>query len=73
MDIPYIIGSDIGTSSTKSVALSTHGKVMGSTQLYYPTLSPERGYSEQEPHQVVTGFMESIKQLVKKLGQRLYA
>ena len=34
-----ITGVDIGTGSTKAVAINTEGKVIASSQFYYPTNS----------------------------------
>ena len=64
---PYIIGSDIGTGSVKTVALDFDGKVICSTQVHYPTLHPQTGYSEQDPEIVVNAFFQSIKALIIKM------
>ncbi|WP_316741019.1 gluconokinase [Pedobacter antarcticus] len=45
----YILGIDIGTGSTKGVAVDLQYKPVGSSQSFYPTSSSEPGYSEQDP------------------------
>ena len=64
----YILGTDIGTGSTKTVAVDVSGKVLCSSQKYYPTQSPKPGYSEQDPNEVFTALVQSIKETVLKMG-----
>ncbi|MDE3214582.1 MAG: gluconokinase, partial [Bacteroidota bacterium] len=45
----YVIGIDIGTGSTKALAVTGNGSVIASSQNYYPTLNPRPGFSEQDP------------------------
>jgi len=45
----YILGIDIGTGSTKGVAVDLQYKPIGRSQSFYPTTSSEPGYSEQNP------------------------
>lgn len=45
----YIIGIDIGTGSTKAVAINQKGEALFTTQASYPTLNRKPGYSEQNP------------------------
>ncbi|MEO8764332.1 MAG: gluconokinase [Ginsengibacter sp.] len=63
----YIIGLDIGTGSTKAVALATNGKVIASSQFYYSTNSPENGYSEQDPEVIWQAFVHCINEIVTKI------
>jgi gluconokinase len=64
----YILGTDIGTGSTKTVAADFSGKVLCSSQNYHSTLSPEPGYSEQDPVSIFNAFIESIHEAVLKVG-----
>ncbi len=61
---PYILGIDIGTGSTKAIAVDYEGKVLGSSQQYYSTLIPQPGYSEQDPETIFDAFKESIQKTV---------
>lgn len=67
---PYFIGIDIGTGSTKAIAISSKGIIIANSQLYYSTQSPQTGYSEQDPEIVWKAFVDCINKIV---GQIEYA
>jgi gluconokinase len=46
----YFVGIDLGTGSTKAVAVDLNGKTIATAQSYYPTNNPKPGYSEQNPN-----------------------
>ena len=56
----YIIGIDIGTGSTKALAMNHAGEVIDSAQISYPTLQPEQGYHEQAPELIWQAFARCI-------------
>lgn len=64
----YILGIDIGTGSTKAVALDFCYQPVGSCQQHYSTFSPLPGYSEQDPEAIWTAFVECINEMVNKMG-----
>jgi gluconokinase len=64
----YILGIDIGTGSTKAVALSLNCDPVGTCQQPYPTFSPLPGYSEQDPETIWTAFVRCINEMVNKMG-----
>ncbi len=64
----YILGIDIGTGSTKAVAVGTDHKAFDSSQYFYPTKVEQPGYSEQEPELIWQAFQESIRTMVLKTG-----
>ncbi|MDH4296774.1 MAG: gluconokinase [Cyclobacteriaceae bacterium] len=66
----YIIGIDIGTGSTKAVALNSGGDVLHSTQVSYPTLNPEPDYSEQAPEIIWQAFVKCISRMVDFLNDK---
>jgi xylulokinase len=43
------IGVDVGTSSTKGVAIDEHGELLGEATRSYPVDMPHPGWSEQNP------------------------
>ena len=45
----YLLGIDIGTSSTKVILCSLRGKVLGEASESYPLVSPHPGWNEQDP------------------------
>ncbi|NIG52347.1 gluconokinase [Chitinophaga sp. Cy-1792] len=64
----YIIGSDIGTSSTKSISLGIDGKVKMSFQRAYSTSHPAPGYSEQNAAEILQAVKDGIREIVQKTG-----
>lgn len=66
----YIIGIDIGTGSTKAIAVNTSGEVIHTTQVSYPTLNPEPTYSEQAPELIWQAFLKCISRTVDFLKEK---
>ncbi|MHA4894851.1 gluconokinase [Pedobacter sp. PWIIR3] len=64
----YIIGVDVGTGSTKAVAIDAENNVLGVAQYHYPTFSPASGYSEQDPEMIWQAFKSAIFDLHTELG-----
>lgn len=62
---PYFIGIDIGTGSTKALAVDSSGKVLTSAQVAYPTLNPQEEFCEQDADIIWKAFVSSIKQIIK--------
>lgn len=68
MQEPYVIGIDIGTGSTKAIALNARGEVTGSAQQYYASIT-DGDKSEQDVAVVFTAFQHCIRQLVDQMKQ----
>jgi gluconokinase len=64
----YILGVDIGTGSTKAVAVDFNGQAFDVAQHYYPVKSPQPGYSEQDPTLILDAFISCINDMVQKTG-----
>ena len=64
----YLLGIDIGTGSTKAVAIDFNGNAIGTSQHYYPVKNPQPGYSEQDPELILEAFKNCIIDVVKKTG-----
>ena len=64
----YVLGIDIGTGSTKAVAVDLKGNSFADSQQYYPFNAPKPGYHEQDPEQIWQAFTESIKGIIAKTG-----
>jgi gluconokinase len=64
----YILGIDIGTGSTKAVAIELDGNVITSVQKHYPVHNPEQGASEQDPELIWQAFAYCIAGVVKELA-----
>lgn len=66
-NMQYILGIDIGTGSTKAVAVDYNGKAIHTEQVAYPTLSPHPGYSEQAPEIIWQAFLKCILRSIEAL------
>ena len=62
----YILGIDIGTGSTKAVAVDLEYVAFDSSQFFYPTQAQQPDYSEQDPELIWQAFKQSIEELVLK-------
>src|SRR5699024_8554989 len=63
----YIIGLDIGTSSTKAVAVDLHGKIIAKNQMGYPILNPQPSYFEQDPEEIWKAVLQTIAFVTKSM------
>jgi ribulokinase len=59
-----LIGTDIGTSSTKSVLMDPNGKVLGSSMREYGVLTPNPLWVEQWPDVWFEAVCETIREVV---------
>jgi gluconokinase len=64
---PYFIGIDVGTGSTKAIAISSKGTIIANSQLFYSTENIHPGYSEQDPETIWKAFKDAIKKIVDDL------
>src|SRR5688572_1067117 len=64
----YAIGIDIGTGSTKAVAINDSGKVVAASQFHYHTNNPQPGYSEQDPEIIWKAFVNSLQMIIGKMA-----
>src|SRR6218665_3637624 len=64
----YVIGIDIGTGSTKAVAVRTRAKVIEVRQVSYPTLQPEPTYSEQDADVIWNAFVKCLSELTSAVS-----
>jgi gluconokinase len=65
----YFVGIDLGTGSTKAVAVDASGKTLATAQSYYPTHNPKPGYSEQNPELIWQAFLNCIVKIKATLKQ----
>ena len=62
----YLIGLDIGTSSTKAIAFNLKGNVISKCNIGYPILNPKPSWSEQCPEEMFEAVINSIKCVVNE-------
>ncbi|MEO6136478.1 MAG: FGGY family carbohydrate kinase, partial [Ginsengibacter sp.] len=65
----YYLGMDIGTGSTKAVAVSKEGKPLQEVQFFYDTKISTEGYSEQDPENIWDALIKCIREIVSKLNR----
>lgn len=65
MQTNYTLGIDIGTGSTKAVAIDAAGATLHTEQVFYPTLTPRTGWSEQAPELIWQAFIKCISRTVR--------
>jgi gluconokinase len=59
----YILAIDIGTTSTKGLAVASGGKVLSIHQEYYPTHYPHPGHAEQNPEEIWQAVISVIRKV----------
>ncbi|MCR5538458.1 MAG: FGGY-family carbohydrate kinase [Lachnospiraceae bacterium] len=62
----YLVGTDIGTSGTKSVVMSEEGRVLGSAYIEYPLITPRPGWAEQDPEWYWNATADTIREAIRK-------
>ncbi|MDQ2720558.1 MAG: gluconokinase [Bacteroidota bacterium] len=63
----YIIGLDIGTGSSKAVAITSAGTIIADSQFFYPTKNNTSGYAGQDPEIIWMAFTNCIKKIISIL------
>ncbi|MFV0413228.1 MAG: FGGY family carbohydrate kinase, partial [Oscillospiraceae bacterium] len=64
----YLIGTDIGTSGTKTIVMDTEGRLISQDLQEYDVLTPKPLWAEQWPEVWVRAAKASIRNAVKKAG-----
>jgi gluconokinase len=66
----YVLGVDIGTGSVKAVAVNLQCQSFAVCQRHYPFNSPNPGYHEQNPEQIYDAFIDSLREVIDKIGSQ---
>ncbi|MES2733345.1 MAG: gluconokinase [Bacteroidota bacterium] len=69
-----IIGVDMGTTSTKTIAFDLKGQIVAHADQKYPILYPQPSFSEQDPEEIfraVVCTIRSVADTLKKDGNHL--
>lgn len=64
----YLLGTDIGTSGTKTILMDTEGKLIAQNLQEYDVLTPKPLWAEQWPKVWADAAFTSIKNTVKESG-----
>ncbi|MFC0186745.1 gluconokinase [Fictibacillus aquaticus] len=62
----YMLGVDIGTTSTKAILFDGHGTVIAKENVGYPLHTPDISTAEQDPEQIFQAVLLSVSQITKK-------
>lgn len=63
-----IIGVDIGTTSTKTVAFDPHGHILAESSKEYPLYSEPTGWAEQDPDEILEAVIRTLSRTVKAVA-----
>jgi gluconokinase len=66
----YVIGVDIGTTSTKTILYDDTGSVIAQHSAEYPLLTPVPGAAEQDPEQILRAVIEAIAEVARQVDSR---
>lgn len=64
--ISYMIGVDIGTTSTKAVLFEENGKILASANEGYPLYTPSPNVAEQDPEEIFEAVIYTVRQIMRK-------
>jgi gluconokinase len=64
--INYMLGIDIGTTSTKAVLFSEKGDVIQQENIGYPLYTPDMSTAEQDPEEIFQAVLQAISKITKK-------
>ena len=67
---PIVIGVDLGTTSTKTVAYDTDGRALASTASATRSTSREPGHAVQDPQLILDAVVESMRGTLASAGGR---
>jgi len=61
----YLLGLDIGTTSTRTIIINENGKLVASSTKDYPLITPRPGWAEQNPEDWWDAAVYTIKDVLK--------
>ncbi|MEC2075671.1 gluconokinase [Metabacillus fastidiosus] len=66
----YMLGVDIGTTSTKAVLFTEEGKVIQQENIGYPLYTPDMSTAEQNPEEIFQAVLQAISNIMKNHSQK---
>jgi gluconokinase len=66
----YMLGIDIGTTSTKAVLFSEDGKVIQQENIGYPLYTPDITTAEQNPEEIFQAVLQTVSTIMKHHSQK---
>ncbi|TFB24442.1 gluconate kinase [Filobacillus milosensis] len=65
----YVLGLDIGTTSSKAILFQRDGTVAAENEQPYPILHPNNGWAEQSPTQIEDSTIEAVRQVTQSINR----
>lgn len=62
----YLIGFDIGTTSTRCILIDTNGRLIASAISEYPMDTPRPGWAEQHPDSWWKASIDTVRTVLKE-------
>ncbi|MCH5584244.1 gluconokinase [Shimazuella sp. AN120528] len=62
----YMLGIDIGTTSTKAVLFTEKGEVIQKENIGYPLYTPDMSTAEQNPEEIFQAVLQAISNITRK-------
>ncbi|CAH2714678.1 Xylulose kinase [Neobacillus rhizosphaerae] len=62
----YMLGADIGTTSTKAVLFTEKGEVIQTENIGYPLYTPNISIAEQDPEEIFQAVLQAISNITNK-------
>lgn len=59
-----VLAVDIGTTSTKTLAIDPEGRVLAGRSAEYPLHTPKPGYAEQDPEEIFAAVLRTVRGVV---------
>lgn len=66
----YMLGIDIGTTSTKAVLFTEKGEVIQQENIGYPLYTPDISTAEQNPEEIFQAVLQAISNIMKQHSQK---
>jgi gluconokinase len=66
----YMLGVDIGTTSTKAVLFTEKGGVIQQENIGYPLYTPDISTAEQDPEEIFQAVVQAISKIMKQQSQK---
>lgn len=67
-NLRYVIGIDIGTTSTKALLFTENGDRVCTHAIEYPLYTPTTAAAEQDPQEIFSAVITTVRQVIAKSG-----
>ena len=64
----YVIGIDIGTTSTKAVLFTEKGNTVCGHAVEYPLYTPTTAAAEQDPEEILSAVIKTVREVIARSG-----